>query len=171
MKVEEIEGVKTFHFDPFKDERGVWQRVWDKGIIGPLGFTSEVAQASISVNPLKGTLRGLHYLIPSVGETKTVFCVSGAVQDVVLDVRANSQTFSDYVDLRLGPGQGVAVSPGMAHGFLSLEPNTLLVYVMSAPYSKESERTIRWNDPSFGIDWLLDPKFISDKDSSASDFF
>ena len=171
MKVNEIEGVAPFHLNPFEDNRGVWQRVWDNGIIEALGFTKDVAQVSVSVNPMKATLRGLHYLIPEVGETKTVFCASGAVQDVLLDLRTGSETFGDYVDLRLDPGQGVVVSPGMAHGFLSLQPDTVLVYVMSAPYKRESERTVRWNDPGFGIDWLLNPQFISDKDSSASDFF
>lgn len=171
MKINELEGVKNFQIEAFRDERGVWQRAWDRGTIEEMGFTKEVAQISVSLNPLIGTLRGLHYLLPEVGETKTVFCVSGAVQDIVLDVRAGSQTFGDYLDLRLGPGQGVSVSPGMAHGFLSLQPNTLLVYVMSAPFLREAERTVRWNDPSFGIDWLMDPKIISKKDCSAGDFF
>ena len=171
MKASAIDGVEPFQIEPFQDERGLWQRVWDRATIETLGFTGEVAQISISVNPLKGTLRGLHYLVPEARETKTVFCASGAVQDVVLDVRADSETFGDYVDLRLRPGMGVVVSPGMAHGFLSLEPNTLLVYIMSAPYSSNYERSVRWNDPSFGIDWLLEPKFISNKDISTSDFF
>lgn len=164
MRVSAISGVETFRFEPHEDSRGLWQRVWDRDVVSVLGFSSDVAQISVSHNPLQGTLRGLHYLDCEVGETKFVFCSSGSVQDVLLDVRAGSPTFGDYVDLQLDPGDGVAIQPGIAHGFLSLKPNSLLIYIMTAQYNQEAEKRILWNDSRFGIKWRRAPMQVSEKD-------
>jgi dTDP-4-dehydrorhamnose 3,5-epimerase len=125
-------------------------------------------QISISTNPTKGTLRGLHYLEERAKEWKAVVCVQGLVQDVVVDMREGSPTYkshqSFYLDGR--SNDGLLIPPGCAHGFLSLMPNTILMYVMTAPFDSDMERALRWDDPALNISWDLSPNVISDKDKS-----
>jgi len=112
----------------------------------------------------------MHYLEEQAQEWKSVVCLQGSVQDVVVDMREESQTFRSHQSFHL-EGQsndGVLIPPGCAHGFLTLEPNTILLYIMSVPYDSSLERALRWDDPTLGISWDLVPKVISDKDQGHS---
>lgn len=166
-----IPGVERYSIKGHSDKRGLWQRVWeaDNPVIRN-SFESSAKQVSVSYNPELGTLRGLHSLKPSAGETKFVFCVQGKVQDVALDIRRESVTFGTHASFILEQGMGVKIPPGVAHGFLTLEPDSTLVYVMTAFYNPELEVPIRWNDPRFNINWVRTPEVISSKDKNIPDY-
>lgn len=160
--------VTSFSFDPHLDFRGSWQRIWDVDFIQEVGHSPNIEQISVSSNPHLHTLRGLHSLRYEASEFKAVVCLSGAVQDVVVDVRPDSPTWGRYASFNLSEEKmnGVLIPPGFAHGFLTLLPNTKLLYLMSTKYSAELEYNFCWNDPGFGISWLADPALVSDKDNN-----
>ena len=145
------------------DSRGVFRRIYDseKNEITP-------RQISYSGNKEKGTLRGMHYLEESRQEFKVIECISGSIHDVVVDCRPESENFLDHITLEMSAESDFAilVPPGFAHGYLTLEDNSNLIYQMSAQYEASYERGIRWNDPMVGIDWPVDPCLISLKDSA-----
>jgi dTDP-4-dehydrorhamnose 3,5-epimerase len=117
-------------------------------------------------------LRGLHYQAAPEGEDKLVRCVSGAIFDVVLDLRASSPTFGEWVGRELSAQKMslMYVPKGCAHGFITLLPETELIYLASASYAGTQERIIRWNDPKFRIDWPMRPAVLSEKDAAAPDY-
>lgn len=153
-----------FSFAPFVDQRGSWQRVWEQETLGGPLEGAEISEISVSSNPLPRTLRGMHSLRESYGEAKVVFCLSGMVQDVAIDVRQGLSTFGDFFSFFLHPGDGVVIPPGFAHGFLSLESNSNLAYLMTRPYNSSEELNFSWNDPFFRIPWACEPEIISEKD-------
>ncbi len=155
-----------------EDERGSFLRLYCRDQLSRLGFDFEVVQANLSTNPKKGTLRGLHYQLPPSAETKLVWCLRGSVWDCVLDLRATSPTFGKWVGYELSATnrRAVLVPPGCAHGFLTLEPNVVLFYLVSARYDPARERGIRWNDPFFAIAWPFAPALVSPRDRAHPDF-
>lgn len=161
-----IAGVTPYAWDAHVDKRGRWQRVWDASRLSSSQNCGSAEQISLSTNPLKGTLRGLHFLDESVQEWKSVVCVQGSVQDVVVDMRESSASFRSHQSFNLlgKNNDGIHIPPGCAHGFLTLEANTILLYVMSAPYDSSRELALRWDDPSLGISWAIKPQLISEKD-------
>jgi dTDP-4-dehydrorhamnose 3,5-epimerase len=168
LGVPEIFGLQLINFEPFEDHRGSWQRIFDdKAVDAQLG-DSRMAQVSISKNTLKGTLRGMHSLAESYREIKVVLCLQGSVQDVVLDTRPSSPTFGKYDSFLLSENVPVAVviPPGCAHGFLTLQDDSSLLYLMSRPYRSDQEICYRWNDPFWGVQWNFEPSTISEKDMS-----
>lgn len=160
--------IRLFSWDAYSDPRGSWQRLWDSEKIREQNHNPEVSQISLSRNPVRFTLRGLHSLEQRANEYKAVICLSGEVQDVVVDVRHSSSSFGSWQSFHLksNPAEGILIPPGFAHGFLSLVDNTDLLYLMSAPFDPKLERCFRWNDPSLGISWEAVPKLISEKDMS-----
>ena len=158
----------SFSFEPHMDFRGTWQRIWEHHSINDIGHNPEVRQVSLSTNPKKNTLRGLHSLKFEASEYKAVVCLTGAAQDVVVDVRPNSETWGHYASFNLSEGDfsGLLIPPGFAHGFLTLLPETRLLYLMSAEHSETLESNFCWNDPEFAIEWLAAPILISEKDKN-----
>jgi dTDP-4-dehydrorhamnose 3,5-epimerase len=163
-----ILGVNPYSWLPHVDARGKWQRVWDPKNFAELGENLLAEQISVSTNPLTGTLRGLHYLEEIAGEWKAVICVQGKVQDVVVDMRESSSTYRAHQSFHLDgdSNDGLLVPPGCAHGFLTLSPNTILIYIMSVPYDFELERALRWDDPALAISWDAVPKLVSERDQN-----
>ena len=160
-----ISGLTQYSWKSHVDARGRWQRVWDSEKFE--GDELLPNQISVSTNPKAGTLRGLHFMTEEAAEWKAVVCVQGAVQDVIVDMRAGSETYSKHESFELNGvnNDGILIPPGCAHGFLTLQPNTILVYIMTAPYNPNLERALRWNDPALGISWKQAPRVISDKDN------
>lgn len=154
------------------DERGFFARVFCNDEFKKHGLDPKVTTVNCSYSKVKGTLRGMHYQLPPMAETKLVKCISGALYDVILDIRQDSPTFGQSFGVTLTPEnrQMMYVPRGFAHGFITLESNTEILYLVSAPYSKENERGIRWNDPAFNIAWPEAPVIISDRDQSHPDF-
>ena len=114
----------------------------------------------------KGTLRGLHFQESPHEQGKLVRVTQGSVLDVVVDIRKDSPTYGEYISevLETNSNRMLWLPPGMAHGFIALEDDTVFVYKCTGKYHKESERCIAWNDPDLNIDWGFDDMLISDKD-------
>src|SRR5205823_3674874 len=120
----------------------------------------------------KGTLRGLHYQIPPHAEVKLIRCISGALWDVIVDLRSTSSSFGRWfgAELTATNRQMMYVPKGCAHGFVTLDDNTEVIYLVSASYNANAERGVRWDDGFFGIKWPTAPVVISEKDRLLPDF-
>lgn len=161
-----LKGVFVIDPEPLGDERGFFARAWCSREFNALGLDSRLAQCNISFNKIKGTLRGMHYQVAPHGEAKLVRCTMGAIYDVIIDLRHDSATFTQWVAVQLSAENRrmMYIPEGLAHGFQTLEDNTEVFYQMSEFYHPESARSVRWNDPAFGIEWPLAVTLISEKD-------
>jgi dTDP-4-dehydrorhamnose 3,5-epimerase len=161
-----IAGVEKYSWDPYKDMRGSWQRIWDTDKFQDRPSDLRAEQISVSKNPMTATLRGMHYLDEKASEWKSVVCIQGLVQDVIVDMRVDSLSYRKYQSFYLDgkSHEGLLIPPGCAHGFITLEPDTILIYIMSVAFDPNAERALRWNDPSIGIVWDIEPQIISEKD-------
>jgi dTDP-4-dehydrorhamnose 3,5-epimerase len=167
-----IPGVFTIGIDPIQDERGFFARAWCRNEFEAHGLESNLMQANISYNLLKGTLRGMHYQAPPFAESKLVRCTQGAIYDVVLDLRPESPSFKDWIAVTLAAENRnmIYVPKRCAHGFLTLQDETEVFYQMSEVYNAESSRGVRWNDPAFGIAWPERVEVLSERDRNYPDF-
>jgi dTDP-4-dehydrorhamnose 3,5-epimerase len=154
------------------DERGFFARTWCQKEFASQGLASNLVQASISYNARKGTLRGMHYQVAPFEETKLVRCTRGAIYDVVLDLRAESHTYKQWISALLTAENRnmMYVPKGCAHGFLTLQDDTEVFYQMSEAFDATSARGVRWNDPAFGITWPEKVQVISERDRTYADF-
>jgi dTDP-4-dehydrorhamnose 3,5-epimerase len=149
-----------------EDERGHFARVWDREVLAERGLEARLAQASLSWNRHRHTLRGLHWQAAPHAEAKLVRCTRGSLFDVVVDVRAGSPTERRWVGVELRAREPVLLylSEGLAHGFLTLEDDTEVSYMISAPHVPQAARGARYDDPAFGIGWPAPPRVISLRD-------
>ena len=142
----------------FGDERGYFAETYhaDKWAAAGIGVT--FVQDNQSLSAEVGTIRGLHYQLAPYAQGKLVRVLQGRVLDVAVDIRRSSPTFGQHVsaELTADGGEQIFVPPGFAHGFATLEPDTVVAYKVSGVYSPESERGIRFDDPDLGIDWKVD---------------
>jgi dTDP-4-dehydrorhamnose 3,5-epimerase len=166
-----IEGVWLAESPVWSDDRGFF-REWFKSedIKKATGRDFRIEQANISLS-IKGTLRGIHYSIAPRGQAKWITCVAGLMKDVIVDIRPNSKSFGQWIEVELGgdSGNAVLISEGLGHGFLALEDNTAVAYLNSTPFSPTHEYEINPLDEKIGIKWGmdLDSLKISDKDKIA----
>lgn len=166
-----VRGVYSFTTSPHSDARGDFtvlfsHQTWAQHRLNPV-----VAQVNLVTNPQPLTLRGMHYQLAPLAEAKTVRCLSGSIYDVVLDIRHGSQTFGRWCCVTLTrPNDVVYVPEGCAHGYLTLEPNTTVLYTVSKPYVPAVAHGIRWDDPSFAVKWPATPHVIADRDATYRDF-
>lgn len=164
----ELEGAFIIDVQKLEDERGFFGRTFCQKEFEEHGLTPFVAQANVSYNKKKGTLRGMHYQAHPYEESKLVRCVRGAIHDVIIDLRKDSPTYKKWigVDLEEGTYRMLYVPEGFAHGFITMKDHTEVIYQVSQFYTPGSEKGIRWNDPAFNIHWPVTPVVISQKDSS-----
>lgn len=157
---------------PSFDERGYFTRVWCADELAEHGLNATWVQSSISFNEAPFTLRGMHYQVEPHAEIKLVRCTSGAVFDVIVDLREDSETFRRWFSIKLDAENNLTlyVPEGFAHGFLTLEERSVVEYHMSVPYHPDSARSVRWDDPAFSIEWPAKPAVIGERDSSHPDF-
>jgi dTDP-4-dehydrorhamnose 3,5-epimerase len=166
-----IEGAWLAESPVWSDDRGFF-REWFKAedIKKATGRNFGIEQANISVSSA-GTLRGIHYSISPRGQAKWITCVSGSIKDVSVDIRPDSPTFGKWIEVELKGNSGVAVfmNEGLGHGFLALEDNTAVAYLISTPFSPNDEFEINPLDERIGINWGMNTSElkISDKDKSA----
>lgn len=155
-----------------EDERGFFARTWCRQELGEQELDPNLAQCSISFNRQRGTLRGMHLQLPPRAETKLVRCTQGAIFDVVIDLRTSSSTYMqwDGLELTAGNRKALYVPKGCAHGFLTLEDNTEVLYQISDFYAPEFARGLRWNDPQFAILWPEEVSVISHRDQNYQDY-
>jgi dTDP-4-dehydrorhamnose 3,5-epimerase len=166
-----IEGAWLAESPVWRDDRGFF-REWFKAedVKSASGQDFGIEQANISVSSA-GTLRGIHYSIAPRGQAKWITCVSGAIKDVIVDIRPDSKGFGQWVEVELrgDSGKAVLISEGLGHGFVALEDNTAVAYLVSTPFSPNDEFEINPLDQKIAINWGLDLNFlkISEKDRNA----
>ena len=168
----ELRGAFLIRLEKREDERGFFARSWCQHECEAHGLNPRVVQCNVSFNAHKGTLRGLHYQTVPHQEAKLVRCTAGAIYDVIVDLRPGSPDFRKHVAFTLSATNHdmLYVPEGLAHGFMTLEDSTEVFYQMSEFYCQESSKGVRWNDPSFGIEWPSTPRIISDRDQSYADY-
>ena len=161
-----ISGAFLIDFEPIEDERGFFCRTFCREEFLKSGLSSHLEQCSLSSNPKKGTLRGMHYQEVPFAEVKMVQCIRGAIYDVILDLRPPSKTFRKWIAVVLSESEKnmLYIPEGVAHGFQTLEDLSEVFYHVSVPHVKEASRGVRWDDPAFAIHWPLEVTKISDKD-------
>ena len=152
--------------EPIEDERGFFARIFCREEFDSRALCSRFVQNSVSFNRRKGTLRGMHYQAAPIGEVKLVRCTRGAVYDVVVDLRPDSDSFKQWiaVELTMDNGRTLYVPERVAHGFMTLEDNTEVCYQLSQYYKADYSRGVRWDDPAVGVKWPLEPCYMSEKD-------
>ncbi len=164
----ELEGAWIVKPERRSDARGFFARTWCQQEFEQHGLNANLVQCNISFNPHQGTVRGMHFQRSPHEEAKLVRCTTGAIFDVIVDLRPRSTTYLQHFGVRLDSSEGNAlfVPEGFAHGFQTLEDSTEVLYQMSREYHAESAAGLRWNDPALQIEWLLPISMISDKDSA-----
>lgn len=162
----ELKGAFLIEPQKVEDERGFFARVFCQRDFAALGLAPVFVQTSLSYNRVRGTLRGMHYQVPPHEEAKLVACLRGAIYDVVVDLRVNSSTYCRWISIELREDnyRMLYVPQGFAHGFVTLEDESVVLYQISQFHAPESERGIRWDDPAFAIEWPLTPSVISQRD-------
>ena len=158
--------------DLHSDERGVFRRSFCKEILEKNGVNFNSLQGNISENFNKHTLRGFHYQSSPSDESKIITCVTGALFNIVLDLRKKSKTYKQWSSLEIDSNkrQSIYVPAGCANAFLTLEDNTIVHYYMNDLYNPNTYKGIRYNDPLFSFKWPCEPKIISEKDLNLPDF-
>jgi dTDP-4-dehydrorhamnose 3,5-epimerase len=154
----------------FGDDRGFFSEVWNHARFAEAGIPTQFVQDNVSLSRTKGVLRGLHFQAPPVAQAKLVRVSRGSIFDVGVDIRRSSPTFGRWAGVVLSAEKWnqLYVPEGFAHGFVTLEDDTEVTYKVSAAYSPEHDRSIRFDDPAIGIDWPLDGEpVLSDKDAKA----
>lgn len=168
-----LRGAFVIDLEPLSDERGFFARSWCQREFEAHGLETRLAQCSVSFNARRGTLRGLHYQGPPHEEVKIVRCTSGAIFDVIVDLRPESPTYGCHYSLVLSSDNRrmLYVPRRFAHGFQTLEDNTEIFYQMSEFHEPHYARGVRWNDPAFGIPWPpTEHRIISPRDQAFPDF-
>lgn len=173
MKVEptSLADVKLITPPRFGDARGWFSETWNKAKMAGAGLDFDFVQDNHSLSAERYTLRGLHYQAPPFAQTKLVRVARGRVLDVAVDVRPASPDYLKWVAVELTAegGEQLLVPQGFLHGFLTLEPDTEVLYKVDAPYSRKSDGAVRFDDPQIGVDWGAPANAIilSEKDAAA----
>lgn len=167
-----LKGAFLIDLEKKEDARGFFARTWCAEEFAAQGLNPRLVQCSLSFNRTKGTLRGMHYQAAPHQEAKLVRCTTGAIFDVIIDLRPASLTYTKHVGVALTADsrQMLYIPEGMAHGFQTLADNTEVLYQMSHRYEGGSARGVRWNDSLFGISWPPDTRIISERDQQYPDF-
>lgn len=164
-----ISDVKILTPKRFGDARGFFSETYNKALFAENGLDLEFVQDNHSMSQAVGVLRGLHFQIPPFAQDKLVRVVKGRIFDVAVDIRHGSPSFGQWVGAEISAEawNQILVPVGFAHGFVTLEPDTEVIYKVTAPYAPEHDRGIAWDDPAIGIDWPLDgvAPTLSDKDT------
>jgi dTDP-4-dehydrorhamnose 3,5-epimerase len=168
MKIIEtgLSGVVIIEPKIFGDHRGFFMESFNATGFEALGLTNIFIQDNHSLSAEAGVLRGLHYQLTPKAQTKLIRVISGAIYDVVVDIRKNSLTFGQWKGFILSAEnkRQLMVPKGFAHGFCTLVQNTEVLYKVDEFYSPEHDRGIAWNDPLLSIDWPTTKPILSDKD-------
>ncbi len=170
VKKSDLSGVLEIQLEPKFDERGFFMRTYDEQILREYGVPEKWVQENQSFSKNKGTVRGLHFQHPPHCEAKLVFCLSGEIWVVLVDLRKNSATFGKWRQFLISDAvkNMIFIPRGFAMGMCTLTDNCMLHYKMDNYYFPQSGDTIKWNDPDLAIDWpIKDPVVISEKDSQA----
>lgn len=166
-----IEGLLHLIPKVFEDARGYFLEAYNKQVFNTLGINETFVQDNLSKSE-KNVLRGLHFQNPPYAQGKLVSVVCGAVLDVAVDIRKNSPTYGKHYAAELSEKNKhiLWIPPGFAHGFFTLEDNTIFSYKCTGLYNKSAEDSILWNDPYLNINWGISNPKLSEKDQIAKRF-
>ena len=167
----QLDGLLIIEPDVYQDERGYFFESYNQEKFRNLGMDVTFVQDNESKS-MKGVLRGLHFQVPPFGQGKLVRVMQGAVFDVAVDLRKKSPTYGKWecVELSEKNKRMYWIPEGFAHGFLTLENDTVFFYKCTAVYNKESEKSIAWNDPDLNIQWGLTDPVLSERDKTCPGF-
>lgn len=167
-----LSGAFVIEPECIEDDRGFFARTYCSREFAAHGLPTEFVQCNLSSNKKKGTLRGMHYQAAPYQEAKLVHCTAGAIYDVIIDLRPDSATFTQWVATELSAENRkmLYIPEDFAHGFLTLADNTEIFYQMSQFFEARAARGLRWNDPAFRIQWPAPVAVISPKDQNYPDF-
>ncbi len=164
-----LRGSYVLEMEKVEDERGFFARTWCNEELEAQNLDTNLAQCSLSFNRYKGTLRGMHFQVPPHAETKLVWCTKGAIFDVIVDIRAHSNTYLSWVGVELTEEnlKMVYIPKGFAHGFQTLVDNSEVFYFVSDAYCPEAGRGMHWDDPAIQISWpQVETRVISERDQN-----
>ena len=165
MQIEEtnIAGLKVIHLNEFKDNRGSFFKTFNYDFFKSNCMEVDFKESYYSISA-KNVIRGMHFQIPPAQHTKLVYVNHGAIKDVVLDIRHNSPSYGQYSNIKIDKKRHVLIyiPPGCAHGFLSLENNTMVTYFQTTCYNSDCDKGIKFN--SFGMDWKISNPILSKRD-------
>ncbi|MBX4145825.1 dTDP-4-dehydrorhamnose 3,5-epimerase [Paenibacillus sp. AK002] len=168
MNVTPLKLTDAFVLEPVVhgDHRGFFMESYNDSLFKQHGIAYNFIQDNQSLSAEAGVLRGLHYQLNPKAQTKLIRVLTGAIYDVIVDIRKSSPTFGQWVGVILSEHnhRQLLVPKGFAHGFCTLVPNTQVLYKVDEYYSPENDRGILWNDPALGIDWPTSNPTLSDKD-------
>lgn len=161
-----LPGVWRVALERREDERGFFARAFDPAAFAARGLDAALSQLNVSHNSRKGTLRGLHYQAAPHEESKLVRCVRGSIHDVVVDARPGSPTRGRWTSAVLAAEsrEALFVPKGFAHGFLTLEDDVEVHYLMTDDYAPAAARGVRWDDPALAGAWPSAPAAVAPKD-------
>lgn len=167
----DLQDAKLIELQRRGDDRGFFARTFCADEFAAAGLPTQFVQQNMSFSAVKGTLRGMHWQRAPHGEDKLIRCMSGAIFDVLVDLRPASPTFLKWQGFELNAENKhqVLIPKGFAHGFQTLTSDVEVSYLVSHPYTPEAEAGLRWDDPKIGIDWPLAPTELSEKDRSWPD--
>lgn len=168
-----ISGVIVVELEPETDDRGYFARAHCPAEFAAAGYPFTPVQTSLSRNNATRTLRGMHYQSAAHSETKLVRVVRGRIHDVALDMRAESPTYLQWTSAELSAenGRALLIPGGVAHGFITLEPGSDILYQIDRVFAPGHGLAVRWNDPAFAIEWPFMPDVISNHDANLPDFY
>ena len=166
-----LKGVLELRPARLSDDRGFFSETWSERAFAEAGIHLHFVQDNHSLSREVGVLRGLHFQAPPLAQDKLVRVTRGAVFDVAVDIRPGSPTYRQWAGVRLSAADWnqLLIPKGFGHGFLALEPDCEVQYKVTAPYSREHDRTIRFDDPDIGVEWPMaaEALILSDKDRAA----
>lgn len=165
----EIKDVIIIEPDVFSDDRGWFFESYSKQKYFEAGIKADFVQDNHSRSKQKGTLRGLHFQNNPNSQAKLIRCTQGTVLDVAVDLRPGSATYKKWISVELSAQnkKQIFIPKGFAHGYLTLTDNVEFEYKVDEYYNKDSDRSIRFNDPEIGVDWGITDPILSDKDKNA----
>lgn len=164
-----LHGAFVIDLERREDARGFFARTFCQHEFEAHGLKPVIAQANLAFNAKRGTLRGMHFQIPPAGETKLVRCTRGAILDIIVDLRPESTTYLQHIEVELTEDnrRGLYIPERFAHGYQVLADRTETSYDVGEFYSPAHERVLRYDDPRLGLAWPLPVNVISDKDRTA----
>lgn len=164
-----IEGLVVIEPDCHGDHRGWFMETYSKPKFEELGITCEFVQDNQSFSAQKGTLRGLHFQIEPMAQSKLLRCTRGKILDVAVDLRKNSPTYKKWYSIELSAENKLQffMPAGMAHGFVTLTDDVEVQYKVDKVYAPKCDRSVRFDDPEIGVDWGIAEPILSEKDLKA----
>lgn len=167
-----VHGAMIIELEKHEDHRGFFSRGFCKNEFEEHGLDHQIVQCNFSKSRKKGTLRGMHYQEAPYSEVKMVRCINGSIYDVIVDIRKDSPTYMKWFGVELADDnyKMLYIPKGLAHGFQTLQDDSVIFYMVTEYYNKEAEGGVRWNDPAFNIDWPLQVTEISEKDKLYPDY-